>query len=271
MNSQPNLVRLCLAVALGAVVMGLAACGGNGASAPPVTMVTVPDVLGLPQDDAETAVTSANLVPGAISQESWMTMPTGAVVGQNPPAGTVIAENSTVDLVLVRPPPAAADEVIQNSWVGEWQFTFTFMDAVNNTIVGVNQFSVPMCAGDPVGWTLMQQVGTESPNLSAVNCTGSAFANDIDVSCSTHVENTLCPADVSFQVAMDLHGNTMIGSGLWTPSLDCVLPTAVDGESFVISSVRIDSDPTLVCASPISSLVQKLMPLIVGHFLERLP
>ena len=63
-------------------------------------LVTVPDVLGLNQSDAESSISSANLVVGTITIASGDTLPPGHVIGQQPGAGSEVAEGSPVDIVV---------------------------------------------------------------------------------------------------------------------------------------------------------------------------
>ena len=62
--------------------------------------VAVPAVAGLSQADAETAITDAGLIVGNVTMQSSTTVPAGDVISQNPTAGTTVAPNSAVDLVV---------------------------------------------------------------------------------------------------------------------------------------------------------------------------
>ena len=63
-------------------------------------MTTVPDVTGLAQATAESNLTAANLVVGAVTTASSGSVPAGDVISQNPVGGTTAAEGSAVDLVV---------------------------------------------------------------------------------------------------------------------------------------------------------------------------
>jgi VWFA-related protein len=71
--------------------------------------VAVPNVVNLTQAAATTAITSAGLALGAVTQSSSPTVPTGSVISQNPAAGTSVAAGSAVALVVSTgpstPPP----------------------------------------------------------------------------------------------------------------------------------------------------------------------
>lgn len=62
--------------------------------------VAVPNVEGLPQDAATTAIAGAKLKVGAITQQASNTVATGKVISQNPASGSSLAEGSLVDLVI---------------------------------------------------------------------------------------------------------------------------------------------------------------------------
>ena len=63
--------------------------------------VTVPDVVGLPEAVAETAITNVNLgVFPVTRRENSDTVPTGNVISQDPIAGTTVEENDEVKLIV---------------------------------------------------------------------------------------------------------------------------------------------------------------------------
>jgi surface protein len=60
--------------------------------------VTVPNVVGIQQTDAETTFTNEGLLLGTITETYSTTIPAGTVISQNPTAGTSIAMGSTIDI-----------------------------------------------------------------------------------------------------------------------------------------------------------------------------
>jgi len=64
------------------------------------TQVTVPDVVGLTQNAATTALQNAGLVAGVVTNQASGSVPAGAVISQNPPAGTAVAPGTSVSLVV---------------------------------------------------------------------------------------------------------------------------------------------------------------------------
>ena len=69
-------------------------------------LTTVPDVVGLTQTGAETALTNAKLVASATTDYS-MTVPAGGVISQGTPAGETIVINRVVDIVVSAGPEMA--------------------------------------------------------------------------------------------------------------------------------------------------------------------
>jgi beta-lactam-binding protein with PASTA domain len=63
-------------------------------------LVTVPNVEGLTQDAATTAITETKLMVGTITQQSSNTVATGNVISQDPASGSSVAQGSPVNLVI---------------------------------------------------------------------------------------------------------------------------------------------------------------------------
>ncbi len=84
-------------------------------------IVLAPSLVGLPREEAETAIADADLTLGAITEEHDDEAPAGIVIGQNPGQGVSIEEGEPVDLVVSlgrdNAPPtvniSAVPEVIQ--------------------------------------------------------------------------------------------------------------------------------------------------------------
>jgi YVTN family beta-propeller protein len=67
---------------------------------PPPILVTVPDVVGATQAAATTAITSAGLVVGTVTQQASSTVARGSVISQDPAAGAQVPGGSVVSLVV---------------------------------------------------------------------------------------------------------------------------------------------------------------------------
>lgn len=59
---------------------------------------TVPNVVGMTQSAAQSAIMSAGLAVGSVTQQNNASVPIGQVISQNPPAGTQVASGSSVSL-----------------------------------------------------------------------------------------------------------------------------------------------------------------------------
>jgi hypothetical protein len=70
------------------------------------TLVPVPNVVGLTQAAATTAISAAGYVVGGITQANSATVPAGSVISSNPAAGATIAAGSPVALVVSLGPAA---------------------------------------------------------------------------------------------------------------------------------------------------------------------
>src|SRR3984957_19806111 len=62
--------------------------------------VAVPNVEGLTQDAATTAITAAKLKVGTTTQQTSKTVAAGKVISQDPASGSSLAEGSAVNLVI---------------------------------------------------------------------------------------------------------------------------------------------------------------------------
>ncbi|MDF2177427.1 PASTA domain-containing protein [Aliiglaciecola sp. CAU 1673] len=78
-----------------------------------VDEVLVPDVVGLPQADAETAITAARLVVGTVSTAQDPVVPAGDVISQTPLSGSQAQAGDSVDLtVSLGPTPVPVPDVV---------------------------------------------------------------------------------------------------------------------------------------------------------------
>src|SRR5258708_19886876 len=71
-------------------------------------MVAVPNVVGLTQAAATTAITEAKLTLGNVTQQNSNTVATGNVISQDPTSGSSAAEGSPVALIISSGPPKVA-------------------------------------------------------------------------------------------------------------------------------------------------------------------
>ena len=75
--------------------------------------VSVPNVVGLTQAAASTAITGAGLVVGTVTSQSSATVASGKVISESPSAGTSVAAGSSVNLVVsTGPAPVSVPNVV---------------------------------------------------------------------------------------------------------------------------------------------------------------
>ena len=78
-----------------------------------VSSITVPNVVGLTQAAASTAITGAGLVVGTVTPASSSTVPSGSVISQSPLAGASAALGSAVNLLVSSgPAPVTVPDVV---------------------------------------------------------------------------------------------------------------------------------------------------------------
>src|SRR5262245_41182453 len=85
-----------------ACLAGVFLFGSGGAK------VAGPNVEGLTQDAATTAITGAKLKVGTVTQRTSNTVATGNVISQDPASGSSVAEGSPVNLVISSGPQMVA-------------------------------------------------------------------------------------------------------------------------------------------------------------------
>jgi beta-lactam-binding protein with PASTA domain/6-phosphogluconolactonase (cycloisomerase 2 family) len=165
-----------LLVALFAAVV-LAACGGGSSGGGGNNNVTVPNVVGQSQANANSAITAAGLTVGTATQASSSSVAAGNVISQNPAAGASVASGSSVSLTVSTGPAQAKVPNV----VGSTQAAAT--TAI--TGAGLTVGSVSMQASNTVaaGSVISQNpaAGASVASGSAVNLTVSSGAGTIAV------------------------------------------------------------------------------------------
>jgi beta-lactam-binding protein with PASTA domain len=84
---------------LGGAIVALGSAVSLVVSLGPPT-VAVPNVAGMTQAAATTALNGAGLVVGAVASQNHPTVPAGSVISQNPAAGTLVAPGSAVAILI---------------------------------------------------------------------------------------------------------------------------------------------------------------------------
>ena len=110
-------------VSAGSVISQDPASGNSVAEDSPVNlvissgpqMVALPNVEGLTQDAATTAITGAKLMVGPVTQQTSNTVATGKVISQDPASGNSVAEGSPVNLLISSGPQMVAVPNVEGS------------------------------------------------------------------------------------------------------------------------------------------------------------
>ena len=122
------------------------------------TLVTVPDVTGQTQTNAEQAITNADLDVGNVTQQNDDTIPAGDVISQDPSAGTQVAAGSLIDLVVSLGPAVvtvSVPNVVGESQVDAQQ-TLLAADLTVGLVTQQNDATVPagnVISQNPIGGT----------------------------------------------------------------------------------------------------------------------
>jgi beta-lactam-binding protein with PASTA domain len=86
---------------------------------------TVPNVVGMTQTTAQSAITAAGLIVGTVSHAASEAVPMGNVISQNPAAGASVASGSAVNLVISSGPAAEPGTAKKIIWVSDAHQTIT--------------------------------------------------------------------------------------------------------------------------------------------------
>ncbi len=90
---------------------------------------TVPDLVGMPLEEAVSALTAAGLAAGSAAQQFSETVPEGSVISQNPRGGASVPPDSAVDLVLSLGPEPVGPRASFNATPGEGYAPLTVLFA----------------------------------------------------------------------------------------------------------------------------------------------
>src|SRR5213080_4399966 len=136
----------------------------SGAPAP--GQVAVPNVVGETEAAATSAITSAGLTAGTVTQQSSTTVASGSVISESPAAGTSVASGSAVNLVVSSGAPAPGQVAVPNV-VGQTQA------AATSAISGAG-FTVGAVAQESSTTVASGRVISQNPAAGADSASGSA-------------------------------------------------------------------------------------------------
>jgi beta-lactam-binding protein with PASTA domain len=147
-------------VVLSLSLLILAACGGgSGGGSAPSAQVLVPNVVGLTSNAAGTAITGAALGLGTVTTASSATVASGSIISETPAAGTMVAPNSDVSVVVSSgPAPVSVPNVVgmtqasaTASLTGVGLVVGTVTTAISATVTSGSVISENPASGSMVG------------------------------------------------------------------------------------------------------------------------
>jgi beta-lactam-binding protein with PASTA domain len=250
------------------------ASGGTSVNLVVSLGLVVPNVVGLTQAAAATAITNAGLVASA-SQASSTTVPIGTVISQNPASGTHVAGGSSVNIVVstgvtvpnvVNLTQAAATTAITNAFLN----VGTVTTAASATVPSGSVISQsPAAATQASGGTnvnLVVSTGVTVPNV--VNLTQAAATTAITnaglvASASQAASTTVVIGSVISQnpaagthVAGGSSVSIVVSTGVTVPNVanltQAAATTAITSASLNVGTVSTASSTTVLAGSVIS-------------------
>jgi hypothetical protein len=202
--------------------------------------VLVPDVVGLSQSAAATAISNANLVVGTVSQQSSSTVPVGNVISQDPPAGSSASEGAAVNLaVSTGPSPVSVPNVVGLTQSAA-STAITTAGLVVGTVTQQSSTTVPagnVISQDPVGGTSVE----EGTAVSLIVSTGapaaaSGSASPTSLAFGSRMLNVTAPGQVvtianTGTIALPITSTSLSGnnSGQFSRSTNCPSQLTVGG------------------------------------------
>ena len=197
------------------------------------TNVSVPNVVGMTQAAATTAITNAKLVLGTVTQQASSTVPAGSVISENPAAGSSVAQNSAVNLVVSS--GTAPTSVSVPNVVGMTQAAAT--TAITNAKLVLGTVTKQTSSTVPAGSVISENpaAGSSVAQNSAVNLTVSTGrpTNSRPPVANAGLDLTVLPG--TFNVLSGSYSSDPdngIASYLWTqnagPAVKLSDPTAID-------------------------------------------
>jgi 6-phosphogluconolactonase len=158
---------------ISSIVLLAAACGGGGSSGGGGgggNNVTVPNVVGMTQAAATTAIGGAGLAVGSVTMASSSSVASGSVISENPAAGTSVASGSAVALTVSSGPAQVAVPNVVGSSAQSYTKTITNSGLVVGTVTMVS--STTVASGNVISQS--PAAGTMVNSGSAVNLTVSS-------------------------------------------------------------------------------------------------
>ena len=141
------------------------------------SQVAVPNVVGLSQGAASSAITSAGLVVGTVTQQASSTVASGNVISQSPVAATSVASGSAVNLVVSTGPAKVAvpnvvglsQAAVSSAITGAGLVVGTVTQQASSTVASGNVISQsPVAATSVASGSAVNLVVSTGPAKAAV-------------------------------------------------------------------------------------------------------
>ena len=162
-----NLVKHWLQLILLIIVPGLlSACGGGGGGGD-TSQAIVPNVVGMSQSAAQSAITAAGLTVSTVTNASSTSVAPGNVISQTPAASTSVSSGSSVSLTVSSGPPTAAVPNVVRLTQSAASTAITGAGFKVGTVTLASSSTVP--AGSVISQT--PAGGTDAPKGAAVALT----------------------------------------------------------------------------------------------------
>jgi hypothetical protein len=210
----------------------------GGTPNPTPVSVTVPNVVGVTQAAATTALTGAKLAVGTVTAQSSSTVASGLVISESPAAGTSVTQGSAVNLVVSsgpapNPNPTPASVTVPNV-VGYTQAAAATAFTRKGLVVGTvtTQASTTVVSGKVISES--PAAGTSVAKGSAVNLivsSGSAPPNPTPVTSKPDLTGVFPSLYTSYS-GRTLYGNFQVqnrGTAATTGSFRVLLYLSDDG------------------------------------------
>ena len=217
--------------------------------------VAVPNVAGLSQAAAQAAISNAGLTTGTVTTQNSDTVPAGDVISQNPAAGTSVAPNSAVDLVVSLGAATVAVPNVAGLTQAAAQAAIVGADLTVGTVTTQNSDTVP--AGDVI---------SQNPAGGASVAPDSAVDLVVSLGAATAGDTLICKEAVykakndefaievktsdksggrTMSASMDVDGDGSFERGLGTMLFN------TDGEDTYLGEITALVDPNPTAASVI--------------------
>jgi hypothetical protein len=227
----------------------------------------LPDLSGMDQASAQQKLQDLGLMMGNKTESLRIFSAPGLVVAHDPLPDEIVQTGSSINLVITAAIPAKAQENLPANWAGRWKITTIYRDSVTDHIDHVSEVTSDLCASDPVGLALLEQVVNNTGIASEPQCTGQATTSGVQFGCSTQINATVCTFTVDSEMNLSLNIDQLKGSGQWRINETCGLPLNSAGQTLSLSGTRMGPPDSRACALPASSFLRKFVrnPLL-RHF-----